>query len=74
MQKFTLSTDNPSHGFNGAQTIYNFYPVDQDGNYNQDYKIIVERTGDGLVEGLVLAPRGKVFYLSSFGPFLSSLL
>lgn len=62
--KFTVN--NPSNSFNACKLVYNFYPVDSNGNYvaNGEFTLIRE-TKDSMA-GFVLAPRGKdspVFFI-----------
>ncbi|KAI8139396.1 hypothetical protein BJV82DRAFT_251015 [Fennellomyces sp. T-0311] len=59
-QTITLSTANPSLGFYSCNTIYNFYPVDNDGSYNPNATFTIDRVTLGFVEGLVLAPHAHV--------------
>lgn len=56
----TLRTNAPTHGFNSCNTIYNFYPVDENGNFDPDGEITIHRETGSQFEGLVIAPLAHI--------------
>lgn len=56
----TLRTNAPTHGFNSCNTIYNFYPVDANGNFDPDGEITIHRETGSQFEGLVIAPLAHI--------------
>lgn len=56
----TLSTNAPTHGFNSCNVIYNFYPVDENGDYYPDGQFTINRETGSQFEGLVIAPRAHI--------------
>ncbi|KAI9495601.1 hypothetical protein BDB00DRAFT_897273 [Zychaea mexicana] len=47
-------------GFNACRTIFNFYPVDSDGNYEPNGSFTLHRENDGELQGMILAPLGHI--------------
>ncbi|CDH53845.1 predicted protein [Lichtheimia corymbifera JMRC:FSU:9682] len=56
----TLSSNAPTFGFNNCKTVYNFYPVDENGDFYPDGDFTIERKTGSQFEGLVLAPRAHI--------------
>jgi hypothetical protein len=58
-ETITLDTNSPSLGFNPCTTIYNIYPVDENGVFLPEGEITVIRKTSSQLGGFILAPRGK---------------
>ncbi|KAI7883292.1 hypothetical protein K492DRAFT_192821 [Lichtheimia hyalospora FSU 10163] len=56
----TLRTNAPTHGFNSCNAVYNFYPVDENGNFDPNGEFTIHRETGSQFEGLVIAPRAHI--------------
>ncbi|KAI9269069.1 hypothetical protein BDA99DRAFT_503449 [Phascolomyces articulosus] len=55
-----LTGNQPSKGFNSCRTIYNFYPVNEAGQFKRDGTFTLIRETKSQLEGFSLAPRGHI--------------
>ncbi|CDH60527.1 predicted protein [Lichtheimia corymbifera JMRC:FSU:9682] len=55
-----LRSNAPSQGFDSCRIIYNFYPVDEQGNYDANGEFTLDRETGSQLEGLVLAPHAHI--------------
>ncbi|KAI9495584.1 hypothetical protein BDB00DRAFT_897254 [Zychaea mexicana] len=70
----TLRTNNPTQGgLLACNTIWNFYPVDANGNYDPNGSFTLRRETGGELHGLILAPLGHIKD-SSTGSFVGQLI
>ncbi|KAI7883291.1 hypothetical protein K492DRAFT_185236 [Lichtheimia hyalospora FSU 10163] len=56
----TLGSNAPTQGFNSCNTIYNFYAVDENGDYDPDGEFTINRETGSQLEGLVIAPQAHI--------------
>ncbi|CEP06988.1 hypothetical protein [Parasitella parasitica] len=68
-----IDTNNPTLGFNPCKLIYNFYPVDEAGQYVPDGEFTLIRRTSNQFGGFTLAPRGHIVD-GSVGNFSGNLI
>ncbi|KAL9546583.1 hypothetical protein MBANPS3_006590 [Mucor bainieri] len=68
-----IDGNNPTLGFNPCRLIYNFYPVDDAGQYLPDGEFTLIRRTANQFGGLTLAPRGHIVD-GSVGNFSGNLI
>ncbi|KAL9538625.1 hypothetical protein MBANPS3_010788 [Mucor bainieri] len=56
----TLDTTNPSAGLNICKTLFNIYPVDENGQFVPDGEFTLNRKTGGQLEGFINAPLGNI--------------
>ncbi|KAI8146472.1 hypothetical protein BJV82DRAFT_598680 [Fennellomyces sp. T-0311] len=56
----TLTGNQPSQGFYACRTIYNFYPVNENGIFLRGGEFTLVRQTGSQLEGFSLAPRGHI--------------
>lgn len=61
----TLAGNQLSLQVDPCNSIMNFYPSDADGNYVDGGTFTIRRETGGRVGGMILAPTGRLFPLSS---------
>ncbi|KAI9277328.1 hypothetical protein BC943DRAFT_364290 [Umbelopsis sp. AD052] len=62
---FEIATDQPSEGANSCKLIWNFYPVDESGNYLSTGSFTIIRHTGSPFAGVVIAPLGNIIDGSS---------
>lgn len=67
---FVFSTNNPALNLNPCKVIWNFYPVDDNGNYLPNGEFTLIRRTANQLGGFTLAPRGNIKYNSIHSTFI----
>ncbi|KAG2173368.1 hypothetical protein INT44_008720 [Umbelopsis vinacea] len=64
-ETFEISTNQPSQGANSCKLIWNFYPVDESGNYLSTGRFTILRHSGSPFSGVTIAPLGDIIDGSS---------